>query len=79
MASSEEELILRTNAERGEFMRDLIMDFIVDFTAKQGYNPTMDQIGEGVGLRARSTVFKHLQRLEHEGLLRKTVRGYIAA
>src|SRR5689334_5287327 len=48
-----------------------ILDFIKRYSAKQGYPPTVRDIGKAVGLTSSSTVHAHLANLEKRGLLRR--------
>ncbi|MFN2460707.1 MAG: transcriptional repressor LexA [Candidatus Velthaea sp.] len=48
-----------------------ILAVIRDFTAEQGYPPSVREIGERVGLSSSSTVQSHLKTLERRGLLRR--------
>jgi repressor LexA len=48
-----------------------ILDFLVDYVDRQGYPPTVREIGEAVGLASPSTVHAHLANLERAGLLRR--------
>ena len=48
-----------------------ILQVIRDFTAEQGYPPSVREIGERVGLSSSSTVQSHLKTLERRGLLRR--------
>jgi repressor LexA len=48
-----------------------IWDFLVDYGDRQGYPPTVREIGEAVGLASPSTVHAHLANLERAGLLRR--------
>ena len=48
-----------------------IFDFIKRYSAKQGYPPTVRDIGKAVGLTSSSTVHAHLANLEKLGLLRR--------
>jgi repressor LexA len=48
-----------------------ILDVIREFTAEQGYPPSVREIGERVGLSSSSTVQSHLKTLERHGLLRR--------
>ena len=52
----------------------LIYDYIVEATARQGYPPSVREIGEAVGLRSPSTVHTYLKRLQEEGLILKDER-----
>jgi repressor LexA len=46
-----------------------VYDFISDFVQKQGYSPSFEEIGEGLGLSSLATVHKHISNLEKKGLL----------
>jgi len=48
-----------------------IFDFIKRYSAKQGYPPTVRDIGKAIGLTSSSTVHAHLANLEKVGLLRR--------
>ena len=48
-----------------------IWDFVVEYADRQGYPPTVREIGEAVGLASPSTVHAHLANLERAGLLRR--------
>jgi repressor LexA len=46
-----------------------VYDFISDFVQRQGYSPSFDEIGHGLGLSSLATVHKHISNLEKKGLL----------
>ena len=48
-----------------------IWEFLVEYTERHGYPPTVREIGEAVGLASPSTVHAHLANLERAGLLRR--------
>jgi repressor LexA len=48
-----------------------IWSFLVDYTDRHGYPPTVREIGEAVGLASPSTVHAHLANLERAGMLRR--------
>lgn len=48
-----------------------VYDFISDFVQKNGYSPSFEEIGEGLGLSSLATVHKHISNLEQKGLLRR--------
>ncbi len=48
-----------------------IWDFLVGYAERQGYPPTVREIGEAVGLASPSTVHAHLANLERAGMLRR--------
>ena len=50
-------------------MRQKILDAIVAYMLRQGYPPTIREIGEAVGLKSTSTVESHLRRMELEGMI----------
>src|SRR3954454_18696271 len=48
-----------------------VYDFIPDFVQSNGYSPSFEEIGEGLGLSSLATVHKHITNLEEKGLLRR--------
>ena len=48
-----------------------IWDFLVEYVGRQGYPPTVREIGDHVGLASPSTVHAHLANLERAGYLRR--------
>jgi repressor LexA len=46
-----------------------VYDFISEFVQKNGYAPSFDEIGQGLGLSSLATVHKHISNLEKKGLL----------
>ena len=48
-----------------------MLDCIETFIRDKGYSPTLDEIGEEMGLSSLATVHKHLQNLEHKGVIRR--------
>lgn len=50
-----------------------VLDFLVRFINRQGYSPSFEEVGEGLGLSSLATVHKHMQTLEKKGFIR---RGY---
>lgn len=48
-----------------------IWSFLVEYVDRQGYPPTVREIGEAVGLASPSTVHAHLANLERAGLLKR--------
>jgi repressor LexA len=46
-------------------------DFISLFVQKNGYSPSFEEIGSGMGLSSLATVHKHLTNLEKKGLLKR--------
>lgn len=62
-------------------MTTVIFDFIVDFKRQNdGLSPTIQQIGDYVGIDSKSHVHWYLRRLESDGkiqVLRNSARGII--
>jgi len=52
-------------------MQQKIYDYVADCIQKQGYPPSVREIGEAVGLRSPSTVHFHLKHLEEAGYICK--------
>src|SRR5512147_218594 len=48
-----------------------IYDYVADFVQRNGYSPSFEEIGEGMGLSSLATVHKHISNLEKKGLLRR--------
>ena len=48
-----------------------ILAFLSDFTCKNGYPPSVREIGDAVGLSSSSTVHSHLNTLEDKGYIRR--------
>jgi repressor LexA len=48
-----------------------IYDFISEFVQRNGYSPSFEEIGAGMGLSSLATVHKHISNLETKGLLRR--------
>src|SRR5438045_6029985 len=61
---------MQTTAELTGRQRE-IWSFLVDYVDRQGYPPTVREIGAAVGLASPSTVHAHLANLERAGLLRR--------
>lgn len=53
-------------------MQQKIFDYLVAQIQKQGYPPSVREIGAAVGLRSPSTVHFHLKRLEEAGFISKS-------
>ncbi len=47
----------------------IVLDFIKEFIAKNGFSPTIREISEGLGLKSHSTVQEHLRKLTIAGLI----------
>ena len=48
-----------------------VYDFISEFVQSNGYSPSFEEIGEGLGLSSLATVHKHVSNLEEKGLLKR--------
>jgi repressor LexA len=48
-----------------------LYDYIDDYIARNGYAPTLEEIGERFRLSSLATVHKHLTNLEDKGLIRR--------
>lgn len=48
-----------------------VYDFISGFVQKNGYSPSFEEIGDGMGLSSLATVHKHVTNLEKKGLLKR--------
>jgi len=46
-----------------------VYDFLQDFMQKNGYSPSYEEIGAGLGLSSLATVHKHISNLEKKGML----------
>lgn len=53
-------------------MQQKVYDYIIEATEKQGYPPTVREIGEALGLSSPSTVHFHVKNLTEMGLIGKT-------
>ena len=49
-----------------------VLEFIMQYVARNGYAPTLIEIAQGLGLNAASTIHEHVQRLITKGYLKKT-------
>ena len=48
-----------------------VYDFISSFVQTNGYSPSFEEIGDGLGLSSLATVHKHISNLEKKGLLKR--------
>src|SRR4051812_5393722 len=48
-----------------------VYDFLQDFIQRNGYSPSFEEIGDGLGLSSLATVHKHVSNLEKKGLLKR--------
>jgi repressor LexA len=53
-------------------MEDRIYEYIKEYMLKYGYCPSIEEIGEAVGLKSKSSVHIYMDRLESKGkIIRK--------
>jgi repressor LexA len=48
-----------------------VIDFLSNFTQKNGYSPSYEEIASGLGLSSLATVHKHITNLQNKGLLQR--------
>jgi len=48
-----------------------VLDTIRSFISREGYSPSLEEIGDSLGLSSVATVHRHVARLVEKGLLRK--------
>jgi repressor LexA len=48
-----------------------VYSFIQQFLEQNGYSPSFEEIGEGLGLSSLATVHKHVTNLQQKGLLKR--------
>ena len=48
-----------------------VIDFLTNFTQKNGYSPSYEEIAHGLGLTSLATVHKHVTNLQNKGLLQR--------
>ncbi len=46
-----------------------VLDFLSNFTQKNGYSPSYEEIAHGLGLTSLATVHKHVTNLQNKGML----------
>ena len=49
-----------------------ILDFIKVFMVKNGFPPTIREIGEGLGVSSPATIHAHLENLENKGVIKRS-------
>ena len=49
--------------------REQIYTFLIDFIKEKGYQPTVREIAHAVNLKSSSSVYRHLEMLEKDGLI----------
>lgn len=48
-----------------------VLDFITNFIRENGYSPSFEEIGQGMGLSSLATVHKHISNLDQKGYLKR--------
>jgi repressor LexA len=48
-----------------------VFDVVRSFISREGYSPSLEEIGDALGLSSVATVHRHVARLTEKGLLRK--------
>src|SRR5512146_2418973 len=48
-----------------------VLDFITSFIRENGYSPSFEEIGHGLGLSSLATVHKHISNLDQKGYLKR--------
>lgn len=51
--------------------QQMVYDYLLDRTRKDGYPPSIREICKGVGVKSTSTIHGHLERLEEKGYIRR--------
>ena len=49
-----------------------VLDFLTQFTEKNGYSPSYEEIASGLGLNSLATVHKHVTNLQTKGMLQRS-------
>lgn len=60
---------MNKNIERGHCIRQSILKYVVGYIEEHGYSPSLQEIGNAVGLRSKCTVHHHLQKMFESGML----------
>src|SRR3954469_20017335 len=47
-----------------------VYDLLQEFIQRNGYSPSFEEIGDGMGLSSLATVHKHIGNLEKKGVLK---------
>ena len=48
-----------------------VLDFLRNFIRERGYSPSLEEIGNGLGLSSVATVHKHLAHLKRKGFIKR--------
>lgn len=55
--------------KHGQQVREKILQAIIGYIQQHGYPPTMDEIGEMVGLKSKASIKSHLDRMHASGMI----------
>ena len=61
---------MESQKEHGIKLREQMYQFMIDYIKKNGYSPTIRELGDAVGLKSSSSVYTHLTQLEIEGRIK---------
>lgn len=64
-----------SQSEQGEQRRHQILVFLRDYARDHGYSPSMQEIGDGIGVH-KNGARHHLLKLQSEGLVEMTEGSY---
>ena len=48
-----------------------VYDYLVDFTRREGFPPSIREMCKGLGVRSTSTIHGHLEKLEEKGYIKR--------
>lgn len=60
---------------KGIEQRERMLDAIIAYIKEHGYPPTVEEIGQAVGLKSKATTHHHLNVLFEEGKLETDAQG----
>lgn len=58
----------------GKYTRKMIVKFIIQYINEHGYPPSMQEIGEGIGKKAKSCICRNIKILIQSGELETDAR-----
>lgn len=59
----------QSNAIKGEQKRQEILEMIIQYIEEHGYQPTIREIGDAVGLSSTNSVVSHIHKMIKSGML----------
>lgn len=59
----------KNTRKHGEQTREKIYNSIISYIGQHGYPPTIQEIGEMVGLKSKSSVSRHLLAMKDKGII----------